>query len=61
MYPLSVELQKSYLDSANYPENLIPSGIATYKSKLVSYKERLDDAEVDLCLGSTKDEVENFF
>lgn len=61
MYPLPVELQESYLDSANYPENLIPSGIATYKSKLVSYKERLDDAEVDLCLGSTEDEVEKVF
>lgn len=61
MYTLPLELQKSYLDSANYPENLILSGIATYKSRLTSYKRRLDDAESDLCLAPHKDDVEKDF
>jgi hypothetical protein len=61
MYTLPVELQKSYLDSANYPENLIPNGIATYKSRLISYRERLDGAETDLCLCPNRDDVEQDF
>lgn len=61
MYILPVELQKSYSDCAKYPENLIPNGIATYKSKLISYKKRLDDAESDLCLDPSKDNVERDF
>lgn len=61
MYTLPVELQKSYFDCTNYPANLIPSGIATYKSRLISYKKRLDDAESDLCLDLNKDDVERDF
>lgn len=47
---LLVELQDSYLTSSGCPENFIPSGIATYKTKLSSYKKRLDDAECNLFL-----------
>jgi len=50
MYPIPVELQKSYLKSSNYPENLIPTDLFSNKSKLASYKERLDGVETDLCL-----------
>ena len=60
-YALSVELQNSYLKSSDYPENLIPSGTATYRSKLISYKKRLDEAEADLCLVHGQDDVEEVF
>lgn len=61
MYPLPIELQNSYRESSRYPENLIPSGIATYNSRLSAYKKRLDDAEVDLCLVPSEDEVDETF
>jgi hypothetical protein len=60
-YTLPVELQNSYLSRRNYPENLIPSGTPTYKSKLVSYKKRLDEAESDLCLIDGQDAVDDIF
>jgi hypothetical protein len=58
---LPIELQHSYLKSRNYPENLIPGGTATYRSKLASYKKRLDDAESDLCLVEGEDAVDEDF
>ncbi|CAO2649450.1 Nn.00g068350.m01.CDS01 [Neocucurbitaria sp. VM-36] len=58
---LPLELQTSYLASDQYPENLIPSGTATYRSKLISYKRRLDDAESDLCLIYGEDDVDDIF
>lgn len=47
---IPAELQKSYLRSSNYPENLIPTDLFSSKSKLVSYRKRLDGVESDLCL-----------
>jgi hypothetical protein len=49
-YRLPVELQDSYLKRSNYPENIIPSDLFSSKSKLISYKQRLDVVETDLCL-----------
>jgi hypothetical protein len=60
-YTLSVQLQHSYLNRGDYPENLIPSGTSTYRSKLVSYKKRLDEAEPDLCLIDGHDAVDDVF
>jgi hypothetical protein len=57
---LPIKLQYSYLKSRDYPENLIPGGTATYRSKLASYKKRLDDAESSLCLIEGKDVDEDF-
>jgi hypothetical protein len=54
---IPVELQDSYRKSDSYPENLIPSDIFTNKSKLRSYRRRLDDVENDFCLMTKKDEV----
>jgi hypothetical protein len=47
---IPAELQDSYLESNNYPENLIPSDFLTSKAKLASYKTRLDGVEADFCL-----------
>ncbi|KAH7390459.1 hypothetical protein BKA66DRAFT_568404 [Pyrenochaeta sp. MPI-SDFR-AT-0127] len=58
---LPIELQTSLLKHNDYPENFIPSGTATYRTKLVSYKRRLDDEENDLCLTTRDDDVENIF
>jgi hypothetical protein len=52
------EFQNSFLKSADYPENLIRGGTATYSSKLVSYRKRLVDAGPDLCLTDGEDNVE---
>jgi hypothetical protein len=60
-YPLPLELQNSYLRRTNYPENLVPSGTATHRSKLVSYRKRLDEAESDLCLVDGEDAVDDVF
>ena len=60
-YTLPAELQDSYRTSSDYPENLIPSGIATYRTRLSSYKKRLDDAERDLCLVPSEDDVGEIF
>jgi len=49
-YQIPVELQKSYLKSSNYPENLIPTDLLSNKSKLISYKTRLDGVATDFCL-----------
>jgi hypothetical protein len=54
-------LRKSYHFRADYPMNLISSEIATYKDMLLSYRDRLDDAEVDLCLVNDEDEVNDIF
>ncbi|KAF1851034.1 uncharacterized protein K460DRAFT_328553 [Cucurbitaria berberidis CBS 394.84] len=58
---LPLELQTSYLNSIDYPENLVPSGTATYRSKLISYKKHFDDAESDLCLVHGEDDVDDIF
>jgi hypothetical protein len=47
---IPAELQDSYLKCNNYPENLIPTDVFTCKSKLTSYKNRLDGVEADFCL-----------
>jgi hypothetical protein len=60
-YAWPLELQNSYLQSKNYPENLIPNGILTYRSKLMSYKNLLDEVEPDLCLVDEKDNVDGIF
>jgi hypothetical protein len=60
-YNLPLELQNSYLGRRNYPKNLIPSGTTTYRSKLVSYKKRLEEAESDLCLVEGQDAVDDIF
>ncbi|KAB2100402.1 hypothetical protein AG0111_0g11465 [Alternaria gaisen] len=56
-----VELQDSYVNSSNYPENLVPSDIFTDTLKLASYRKRLDDVENDFCLMTEKDEVVGAF
>ncbi|KAH8633047.1 hypothetical protein IG631_11681 [Alternaria alternata] len=58
---IPVELQHSYRKSNIYPENLIPSDAFTNKSKLASYKKRLDAVEHDLCLVYGQDDVDNDF
>lgn len=58
---IPVELQDSYRQSSNYPENIIPSEIYTNRSKLTSYKKRLSGVEYDLCLVDGQDEVEETF
>jgi len=58
---IPVELQHSYRNSNIYPENLIPSDAFTNKSKLASYKKRLDAVEHDLCLVYGQDDVDNDF
>jgi hypothetical protein len=60
-YTLPLVLQNSYLGSKNYPENLIPSGTATYRSKLISYRKRLDEAEPEFCLVDGRDAVDDIF
>jgi len=44
---IPVELQRSYLRSSDYPENLIPTDPFFSKAKLVSYRKRLDEVESD--------------
>lgn len=58
---LPMELQSSYLESRTYPKNLIPSGTATYPTKLTAYQKRLEDTEPDLCLVDGADEVDKIF
>jgi hypothetical protein len=58
---LPLAFQKSYHERLNYPESLIPSGTAIYRSKLKSYRQRLDDAEQELCLIEGKDDVNDIF
>ena len=54
-------LQDCYLNHAEYPMNLISSETATYKHMLRSYKDRLDEAEADLCLVDEEDTVEEIY
>lgn len=58
---LSSAFQTSYLNSINYPENLIPSGTSTYRSTLLIYKQRLDAAESNLCLVDGEDRIQEDF
>jgi hypothetical protein len=58
---LPLALEKSYRQLDSYPENLIPSGTAIYRSKLASYRERLDDERGNLCLIDGEDDVINDF
>jgi hypothetical protein len=58
---LPLEFQRSYLNRINYPESLVPSSTAIYSSKLKSYRQRLDDAEPDLCLVEGRDNVDDIF
>lgn len=50
-------LEHSYRRLDSYPENLIPSGTAIYRSKLASYRQRLDDEQRELCLNNGEDDV----
>jgi hypothetical protein len=42
--PLPINFQKSYLDRATYPRNLIRRTVSTYPSALAAYATRLDFA-----------------
>lgn len=61
VYQIPEDLKVSYINSSDYPENLIPSDIFTEKTKLASYRKRLDDVENDFCLMTEKDEVVGAF
>jgi hypothetical protein len=58
---LPLVFQKAYHERLHYPESLISSGTAIYRSKLKSYRQRLDDAEQELCLIEGKDDVDDIF
>ena len=58
---LPTDLQNSYLNFKTYPENLRPSSTAIYRSKLVAYRKRLDEAKSDLCLINEEDDVDATF
>lgn len=53
--------QTSYRERLRYPETLIPSNTAIYRSKLKSYRQRLDENESQLCLIDGKDDVAEIF
>lgn len=55
------EFHKAVRERLNYPESLITGNTSIYSSKLKSYRQRLDDAESDLCLIEGKDDVANIF
>jgi hypothetical protein len=50
MHETPSKLQESCLKNDEYPQNLIPRDVFGYKSKLASYKKRLQEVEDDLCL-----------
>lgn len=58
---LPQQLQISYCNREQYPENLISSGTAVYRSKLKAYRSLLDDAESNLCLIEGRDDVDAVF
>lgn len=57
----SVEFQKSYSKSSDYPQNLMPNEILSNQNKLASYKSLLDVVEHDLCLTDKHDNVNDTF
>jgi hypothetical protein len=58
---LPLELEASYHRLDSYPENLVPSGTAIYRSKLASYRQQLDDNQRNLFLIDGEDDVEDIF
>jgi hypothetical protein len=58
---LPTAFQESYHKRLQYPESLITSSTAIYRSKLKSYRKRLDDAEQELCLIDGKHDVNATF
>ena len=57
----SVEFQKSYSKSSDYPQNLMPNEILSNQNKLASYKSLLGVVEHDLCLTDKHDNVNDTF
>ncbi|KAH7128546.1 hypothetical protein B0J11DRAFT_578738 [Dendryphion nanum] len=58
---LPSDFQQSIVRAIDYPENLPPRSTSTYRSTLKSYRERLDEAEPDLCLLPGEDDIDNDF
>ncbi|KAH8724818.1 hypothetical protein GQ44DRAFT_249388 [Phaeosphaeriaceae sp. PMI808] len=58
---LPLSFQQSYKGLLSYPENLISSGTAIYRSKLKSYRAQLKDAASKLCLVDETDDVASIF
>jgi len=58
---LPLTLQESYVRLADYPVNLIHGETAIHTNALRSYRRRLDDSEVDLCLNEREDSVDEIF
>lgn len=52
--PLPQELKQSFLDYENYPLNIVVKGKDAYRSKLQSWKDKLDERESGLFLTNEK-------
>jgi hypothetical protein len=54
-FDLPIEFQRSYVDYASYPQNIVLHATSAYQSQLESYKSRLDAEESRLFLDNEKD------